>query len=420
MKTYLLFFYTLLFSTGIFAQISTIKPGAWSDVSVWPGNSLPGMNDDVVLHHDIVIDVSGFCRSLNTNGHNVTVISGSNLSIGTDAWDSSIVVSITNVNYFSGGGDSTICIVRNANFNGQKRILTAQSILPNDSDTLYSMFTYNKLGQLISISQYTNIPNNSTYNQSINWTNNRVVSIRSDEDGDVYRTDNFTYTASGANTIIDMNTIPSEDTMYFGNDKSFYTSSHSVTLNDLLPIASKTSFYHSYYYGWSNDISIISADTVRDAYSYDIDSNVIQNVTITTGEMKERTNTTTYKDTLTYKFTRSTAGKATINDLLRNIYGNDLFRLMSSFSLDFSDFDVLGENQGNSVDLEYKYYQRQQLKEATQSERKWENGVLALAVDYELMYKADNVFDAQKRIIKSSIYDYSFIDILAIARYVYQ
>src|SRR6187401_1204435 len=111
MKTCLLFLCTLLFSNVAFTQIVTIKPGAWSDASVWSGNTSPSMNDDVVLQHDIIIDVSGFCKSLNTNGHTATVMSGSNLSIGADPWDSSIVVSIKNVNYFSGGGDSTTCIV---------------------------------------------------------------------------------------------------------------------------------------------------------------------------------------------------------------------------------------------------------------------------------------------------------------------
>ena len=92
---------------------------------------------------------------------------------------------------------------------------------------------------------------------------------------------------------------------------------------------------------------------------------------------------------------------------------------MTSFSLDFSDINVLGENEGNSVDFVYHYYQRQQLKEATLSIRRWKDGVLDEAVDDELLYKADNIFDAQNRLTNIIVYDYSFTNIAATANYIY-
>lgn len=63
------------------AQINNIKPGNWSDVTIWSTNTLPTATDDVILNFDLVIDVNATCRSLSLNGNNVTVLSGVQFNI---------------------------------------------------------------------------------------------------------------------------------------------------------------------------------------------------------------------------------------------------------------------------------------------------------------------------------------------------
>jgi hypothetical protein len=80
-KTVFFNFIFLFFCSQTFAQITNIKPGNWSDNSVWSNNTIPTGNDDVLLNFDIVIDISTSCQSLSTNGHLVTVNAGVNLEI---------------------------------------------------------------------------------------------------------------------------------------------------------------------------------------------------------------------------------------------------------------------------------------------------------------------------------------------------
>src|SRR4051794_40846365 len=50
-----------------------MKAGVWSDHTVWSNNMIPDDTTDIVLSYEMVVDVNATCRSLNTNGHNLTV-----------------------------------------------------------------------------------------------------------------------------------------------------------------------------------------------------------------------------------------------------------------------------------------------------------------------------------------------------------
>jgi YD repeat-containing protein len=155
MKTSLLFFIFGFIASISLAQTTTLKQGIWSDPKTWTNSSLPGLKDDVVLQHDITIDANGFCKSLKTNGHKVTVNSGVHLSIGANPWDSSLLVSIINIYYSQDGPiDSTFRTIKNSYVDGEKRILIAEINLTERTDTFYTLFTYNKLDQLTSITDY--------------------------------------------------------------------------------------------------------------------------------------------------------------------------------------------------------------------------------------------------------------------------
>ena len=81
MKYILLIFNLLFIINPGFGQIHNVKNGLWSDNSTWSNNLLPTLNDAVILNFDITIDVDCSCKSLETNGHNVTINSGINFLI---------------------------------------------------------------------------------------------------------------------------------------------------------------------------------------------------------------------------------------------------------------------------------------------------------------------------------------------------
>lgn len=85
MKIFLVVLIATLCLNKSFGQISNVKSGLWSDISVWSNNTLPTSSDEIFLSFDITVDINATCQSLSTNGHNVTVNSNINLDILGDA-----------------------------------------------------------------------------------------------------------------------------------------------------------------------------------------------------------------------------------------------------------------------------------------------------------------------------------------------
>src|ERR1700712_1218873 len=71
---------TLIFFNG-FGQVSNVSVGLWSNPATWNVNRVPLSSDIVVLAFDVTVDANSFCRSLDVNGHNVTIKSGFTLTI---------------------------------------------------------------------------------------------------------------------------------------------------------------------------------------------------------------------------------------------------------------------------------------------------------------------------------------------------
>lgn len=80
MKAFCSLFIFLLINTT-FGQITNLKAGLWSDVTVWSTYTIPNINDSISLNYDITIDMNANCRVLNSNGHSVTINTGFNLNI---------------------------------------------------------------------------------------------------------------------------------------------------------------------------------------------------------------------------------------------------------------------------------------------------------------------------------------------------
>ncbi|MCW3091934.1 MAG: hypothetical protein JWP81_3003 [Ferruginibacter sp.] len=78
-----LHFTTLLFllTNLSFGQVTNVKSGAWSDQAMWSNNIIPTNTTNIILNYDIHIDINASCKSLNANGHRVTVDVGNTFDV---------------------------------------------------------------------------------------------------------------------------------------------------------------------------------------------------------------------------------------------------------------------------------------------------------------------------------------------------
>lgn len=80
MKHFNFIFFSIICTTA-FGQVTNLRAGVWSDVTLWSNNAIPTANDTVSLQYDIVIDIDAECKVFNANGHNVTVNTGYDLAV---------------------------------------------------------------------------------------------------------------------------------------------------------------------------------------------------------------------------------------------------------------------------------------------------------------------------------------------------
>ncbi|MEO8770310.1 MAG: fibrobacter succinogenes major paralogous domain-containing protein [Ferruginibacter sp.] len=66
----------LFLNNTVFAQVTNVSSGVWSNPAIWSNNLLPVDTTDIILYFDLVIDINSSCRSLQSNGHNVTINPG--------------------------------------------------------------------------------------------------------------------------------------------------------------------------------------------------------------------------------------------------------------------------------------------------------------------------------------------------------
>ena len=58
--------------------ITSVQSGLWSDINTWSNRKIPDANTVVILHHDVIVDINAFCKSLTPyrNDVHVTVNQG--------------------------------------------------------------------------------------------------------------------------------------------------------------------------------------------------------------------------------------------------------------------------------------------------------------------------------------------------------
>jgi uncharacterized protein (TIGR02145 family) len=67
--------------SGTDTAVTTLKSGNWSDASVWSNLKVPDITDSIVLMHNVIIDITAFCKAINLNGKSLTVKEGINFTI---------------------------------------------------------------------------------------------------------------------------------------------------------------------------------------------------------------------------------------------------------------------------------------------------------------------------------------------------
>lgn len=404
MKSILVIIISLLFPFIIIAQATNTRSGNWSDYTLWNKYLVPNGMDTVVLNYDIIIDENAACKFLNTNGHNVTVNTGIAFSIGktVPATDTATLLSITTYALFNGVLNDTLRrVIRNSYVNGLRRIVIMET--DGTADTSYNVFNYNNLNQLTSIFDYSNNPASGVYATTIIRSNNRIVKIIDDFNGNIEDLDSLSYTANGPNTDVQVyGLFPRTDTTYDGSGGITYisTSKNIVTVSPaFVPIEKRL-----YGYTFFGPPSLQKKyDTTRTIYSYDSKGNMSGFTETFSGTFTNSTAVPSiYKDTAIWSFLRNTPDSASLYKVLRDIYGNDLLTLMDCGQVTLEIRDVTGYVYPPYGQFEYH---QQTLKSIIYSKIQYLNGNVYADDGPRQIYRADNVFDNRQRLTRSVIDD---------------
>jgi hypothetical protein len=244
--------------------------------------------------------------------------------------------------------------------------------------------------------------NLGVYERRIDWAGNRVDKITSEDDAGTYE-NQYHYTPSGSNTIIDVTRSPASDSVYDDPRYVLFTSfEENLNLNSQSRPVSKAIVSHSYFRNTEDNDTHSRTTTIQDNYSYDADSNIVMQSQFRHSVLTENGLDSDSKDTSIYSFTRDAESSASVDQLLHMIFGTELQKLVVFFDqIDITQADVLGNYSG---EREFNYT-RHELKEKTASYVQWDNGVRNNETEYNNMvrYKATNQFDAKKRLVSSLI-----------------
>ena len=63
--------------------VTTVQSGLWSQPATWSNNKIPDSNTVIIMHHDVIGDINGFCKSIYLFDNNVhfTVLTGNNILV---------------------------------------------------------------------------------------------------------------------------------------------------------------------------------------------------------------------------------------------------------------------------------------------------------------------------------------------------
>jgi len=312
-------------------------------------------------------------------------------------------------------GDSSVRIIKRIELNGVTKVIMAEVASWVPTDTAFTLFTYDAQGHLSSM---TNGPDAdmSTYfaRYQFTWTGNRLTKVMADTLGSFAESYDFSYSPSGANSVVTSVHVPSNDVISSGG---IITVRNSVTVNSqFLPVSEQ--WVHYFYAPTGNgdpNLPQMVHDTTTGFFNFsgsDLSSTNYYFSRHDTNTGLPYTNI--IRDTSIYSYNRA-SGSTNLTDSLIKILGSEVYTLMNFDLLDFYYGYVIATTADD-----WRFFYRRPTSRLTVSGRTWVNGVFDTTYSNDLLNKMDNTFDAAGRLTKASVYhDRSETDVNLIFKFYY-
>ncbi len=317
--------------------------------------------------------------------------------------DTSKILSLVELNYNNGViVDSLFYFLKNATFNGQKKIKL--SVALGGFDSAFAMYSYNSQNQLTEI-RYTNTFSVSDVSKDIiSWNGTKVSKIEHDSAGTIKYKYDFAYESMGINTKITNIKTPNTNlfVQYHPSGSVFYLSDFKA---ELLVDANFNPFFLKEYYRSYIDNGPGIPDKRWDTASVNLNFSASGNL-IRRSIYRSSIDTVTSnnpgvfygKDTTIFNFVRSTNDNLSYTNILKTLYGIQLYNLCTYYGVFLQEYLI-----GGSYDNQFN---NQALNTIDRSQVSWLNGVLTSGGTSNALIdtKFINSFDSQNRLVRYTRY----------------
>ncbi len=287
---------------------------------------------------------------------------------------------------------------------GKQFIITAHY-----SDEAPDITTYNLnlQNQLLEI-DYTYGDDPTAHDRDIfTWSGNNLSQIENQESGTITHTYNFTYTSEGPNTRITYTEIPQQSDTVFGNDghiiyHGYNKSAFIVSTADFKPVGKEL-----YHYDYIHNTQTGPVQNVHDTLwtSFVLSSNgdlrqeIVNSINIDSNANDQIGKVLTERDSTIYNYARNNNDNEELSNVLKSLFGNQLYVLSSFYNSEFGYNELLPEIYHNYFFINHP------LNKETSVNYSWSNGVLYNNGLTDDPIKCENSYDNQNRLLSSQILD---------------
>jgi hypothetical protein len=335
--------------------------------------------------------------------------------------DTSKIFTQIEYNYANGiVTDSITYVVKNATINGVKRIKLSAILGPGDS--AFALYIYNSQNQLTEI-KYTNTFSAMDISRNIiTWNGMNVTKIEYDSAGVVKDKYDLTYTSIGSNTKISYLRTPNTNLFisYSQNNTISYLSNYQL---DFVVDANFKPNYidylaHSYINNGGGSLPSNRWITSKIKFNFSVNDDLISETRY--GIVKDtNVNSTSIPtigygtDTLISNYARSTNDNLVYTNILKSIYGIQLYNLNTFYKGFLVDYLIGG---GAVENLQFN---NQALSTIDKNNIAWYNGIpdLGSTANLGIVTKYLNTFDLQNRLTKYIKYEMDQAGLFTIPTY---
>jgi hypothetical protein len=312
--------------------------------------------------------------------------------------DTSKILSLVEFDFNNGAIiDSLHYFLKNATLNGQKKVKL--SVAYGGNDSVFSTYIYNLQNQLTEII-YTNTFSTTDISKDIiSWTGTNVSKIEHDSAGVIKYKYDFSYTALGNNIKVSYTRTPNTNlfAQYYPNGSVNYLTDFK---NDFIV---DVNFNPLFLNGYSHSIidngpgiPDIRWDTSTVKLNFSATGNLIKRSIYSSSIDTVTSNNPGIfhtQDTTLFNFVRSTNDNLSYTNILKTIYGNQLYNLCTYYGVFLDEFLI-----GGSYDNQFN---NQALLTIDKSQVSWINGVLTSGgINNPLIETTfSNTFDSQNRLV---------------------